>query len=120
MTAGADPQDTVDGMSLRRIDKISAALAAGTYRWKPARRVYIAKANGKMRPLGLPGWNDKLLAEVIRMILSAYYEPQFSRLSHGFRPGRGCHTALQQIRHEWKGTKWFIEGDIKGCFDHTS
>jgi len=118
MTAGADPNDTVDGMSLRRIDRIIESLAAGTYRWQPARRVYITKANGKLRPLGLPGWNDKLLEEVIRMVLSAYYEPQFSRTSHGFRPGRGCHTTLQQIRREWKGMKWFIEGDIKGCFDH--
>jgi group II intron reverse transcriptase/maturase len=71
-----------------------------------------------MRPLGIPTWSDKLLQEVMRSILEAYYEPQFSPNSHGFRPGRGCHTALKEIFHTWTGTRWFIEGDIKGCFDH--
>jgi len=118
LTLGTDPSDTVDGMSLKRIDGIIETLQAGKYRWKPARRVYIPKANGKLRPLGIPGWEDKLLEEVIRQVLSAYYEPQFSNASHGFRPGRGCHTALQQIKRTWTGTKWFIEGDIKGCFDN--
>lgn len=118
LTTGTDPGDTVDGMSLRRIDDIIETLQAGQYRWKPARRVYIPKANGKLRPLGIPGWNDKLLQEVLRQVLSAYYEPQFSAASHGFRPGRGCHTALQQVKRTWTGTKWFIEGDIKGCFDN--
>lgn len=117
-TPGTDPNDTVDGMSLRRIDDIIKRLEEGTYQWKPVKRVYIKKRNGKLRPLGLPGWNDKLLQEVIRMVLEAYYEPQFSRYSHGFRPGRGCHTALDEIHKRWKGIKWFIEGDIKGCFDN--
>ena len=117
-TKGVDPNDTVDGMSLQRIDKIIKQLEEGTYQWKPVKRVYIEKKNGKLRPLGLPGWNDKLLQEVIRMVLEAYYEPQFSKYSHGFRPGRGCHTALDEIRKRWKGVKWFIEGDIKGCFDN--
>jgi group II intron reverse transcriptase/maturase len=117
-TAGTDPNDTVDGMSLKRIEKIIQSLEAGTYQWKPTKRVYIPKANGKLRPLGIPSWEDKLLQEVIRMVLSAYYEPQFSDASHGFRPERGCHTALQDILFKWKGTKWFIEGDIKGCFDN--
>jgi len=117
-TPGTDPNDTVDGMSLKRIDKIIEALNAGTFHWKPTKRVYIPKANGKLRPLGIPSWDDKLVQEVLRMILSAYYEPQFSDASHGFRPKRGCHTALQDILFKWKGTKWFIEGDIKGCFDN--
>ncbi|MGE5373920.1 MAG: reverse transcriptase domain-containing protein [Bacteroidota bacterium] len=117
-TAGTDPEDTVDGMSIERIEKILQQLHDGTYQWKPVRRVKIPKANGKQRPLGLPSWSDKLLQEVIRMVLEAYYEPRFSPYSHGFRPHRSCHTALKQIHHSWKGTKWFIEGDIKGCFDN--
>jgi group II intron reverse transcriptase/maturase len=118
LTPGTDPTDTVDEMSLRRIKSIIASLKEGTYRWKPARRTYIPKNKGGQRPLGIPGWNDKLLQEVMRLVLTAYYEPQFSKASHGFRPGRGCHTALQSILFNWKGTKWFIEGDIKSCFDN--
>jgi group II intron reverse transcriptase/maturase len=117
-TPGVNPTDTVDGMSLNRIDRIIGQLEAGTYRWTPVKRVYIDKKRSGKRPLGLPGWNDKLMQEVIRMVLEAYYEPQFADSSHGFRPGRGCHTALETIRRTGKGTKWFIEGDIKGCFDN--
>ncbi|MDP9315334.1 MAG: reverse transcriptase domain-containing protein [Chloroflexota bacterium] len=116
-TKGVTPE-TVDGMSQHVIEQIIEALRYEQFRWTPARRVYIPKANGKQRPLGMPVWTDKLLQEVIRSLLEAYYEPQFSPRSHGFRPGRGCHTALIQIRKYWTGTKWFIEGDIKGCFDN--
>lgn len=115
MTKGAT-NETVDGMSIQKIDNIIAALREEKYQWTPVRREYIPKKNGKKRPLGLPAWSDKLLQEVIRMILEAYYEPQFSEHSHGFRPNRGCHTALQEIQ-VWKGTKWFIEGDISKYFD---
>src|SRR5215813_5585874 len=76
----------------------------------------IPKKGGRLRPLGIPSWSDKLLQEVIRSLLEAYFEPQFSDLSHGFRPGRGCHTALRSIYCSWYGVKWFVEGDIKGCF----
>jgi group II intron reverse transcriptase/maturase len=117
LTPGTDPEDTVDGMSLRRIDTIIKKLQEKTYQWKPTRRVYISKKDGRLRPLGMPGWEDKLLQEVIRMVLEAYYEPQFRECSHGFRPQRGCHTALDTVA-KWKGTRWFIEGDIKGCFDN--
>ena len=117
LTVGTDPRDTVDAMSLQRIDTIIAAIDGGNYRWKPSRRVYVPKSNGKLRPISVASWSDKLLQEVIRMVLSAYYEPQFSDHSHGFRPGRGCHTALHHILNVWKGTKWFIEGDIRACFD---
>ncbi len=115
MTKGST-DETVDGMSIQKIDNIIAALREEKYRWTPVRREYIPKKNGKKRPLGLPTWSDKLLQEVIRMILEAYYEPQFSEHSHGFRPNKGCHTALQEIQ-TWKGTKWFVEGDISKYFD---
>src|SRR5437763_4143479 len=109
MTKGIT-EETVDGMSLRKIEAIIEDLRFERFRWTPVRRVHIPKTNGKTRPLGLPTWRDKLLQEAIRMILEAYYEPQFSYHSHGFRPERGCHTALTQIRRTWTGTKWFIEG----------
>jgi group II intron reverse transcriptase/maturase len=117
LTPGTTPE-TVDGMSLAKIEAIIEALRFERYRWTPVRRAYIAKPNSTTRrPLGIPTWSDKLLQEVIRMLLEAYYEPQFSDHSHGFRPHRGCHTALTTIYHRWVGTKWFVEGDIKGCFD---
>ena len=110
--------DTVDGMSLAKIDRLIDDLRHEQFRWTPVRRVNIPKPNGKTRPLGIPTWTDKLLQEVIRMILEAYYEPLFSKRSHGFRPNRGCHTALGEVVKTWTGTRWFIEGDIKGCFDN--
>ena len=110
--------ETVDGMSLAKIDTLIAKLRQERYRWTPVRRTYIPKANGKKRPLGIPTWSDKLLQEVLRLILETYYEPQFSDHSHGFRPKRGCHTALREIYHGWVGTAWFVEGDIQGCFDN--
>ncbi len=116
MTQGVT-EETVDGMSEAKIDSIIETLRYERYRWSPVRRTHIPKKNGKKRPLGLPTWSDKLLQEVIRSILEAYYEPQFSDRSHGFRPNRGCHTALLQIRQSGKATKWFIEGDISACFD---
>jgi group II intron reverse transcriptase/maturase len=109
--------ETVDGMSLEKIDTIINALRQERYRWTPVRRTYIPKKNGKRRPLGLPSWSDKLLQEVIRSLLEAYYELQFSEHSHGFRPGRGCHSALREITQQGQATKWFIEGDRCACFD---
>jgi len=117
MTKGTTPE-TVDGMSLQKIEGIIELLRHERFKWSPVRRVLIPKGNGKTRPLGIPTWSDKLLQEVMRSILEAYYEPQFSPNSHGFRPRRGCHTALKDIFHAWTGTRWFIEGDIKGCFDN--
>jgi group II intron reverse transcriptase/maturase len=119
MTRGVS-SETVDAMSLEKIKTIIETLRTERYQWKPAKRVYILKRNGKKRPLGLPVWSDKLLAEVIRMILSAYYDCQFSEHSHGFREGRGCHTALQEIYSTWKGCTWIIEGDISDCFGSLS
>ena len=117
MTKGTTAE-TVDGMSLAKIDRIIDELRYERFRWTPVRRVNIPKPNGKTRALGIPTWTDKLLQEVIRMILEAYYEPQFSDRSHGFRPGRGCHTALSEVVNTWDGVRWFVEGDIKGCFDN--
>ena len=116
-TKGVD-DDTADGFSEEYVTRIIDALRSETYRPKPVRRTYIQKSNGKMRPLGLPTFTDKLVQEVMRMILEAVYEPVFSHYSHGFRPGRSCHTALSQLSHEFIGAKWFVEGDIKGCFDN--
>ena len=117
MTKGTTAE-TVDGMSLAKIDRIIDELRHERFRWTPVRRVNIPKPNGKTRPLGISTWTDKLLQEVIRMILEAYYEPQFSDHSHGFRPDRGCHTALSEVVNHWTGVRWFVEGDIKGCFDN--
>jgi group II intron reverse transcriptase/maturase len=111
-------EETVDGMSLQKIEGIIEQMRYERFRWTPVRRVQIPKKNGKTRPLGVPTWTDKLVQEVVRLILEAYYEPQFSNHSHGFRPKRGCHTALTTIDRTWQGTKWFIEGDIRGCFDN--
>ena len=115
MTPGATGE-TVDGMSLGKIGRIIDALRHERYRWSPAKRIYIPKKNGKQRPLGLPPWSDKLVGEVVRLLLEAYYEPSFSDRSHGFRPGRGCHTALREVASTWTGTTWFIEGDVADCF----
>ena len=115
MTPGVDGE-TADGTSLARIGCIIDALRHERYRFKPARRMYIPKKNGRKRPLGLPSWSDKLVGEVICLLLEAYYEPQFSDRSYGFRPGRGCHTALRKVADTWTGTTWFIEGDISDCF----
>jgi group II intron reverse transcriptase/maturase len=117
MTPGAT-DETVDGMNLGKIEGIIDALRHERYRWTPVRRVYIDKKGSKAkRPLGLPTWSDKLLQEVVRLLLEAYYEPQFSDHSHGFRPGRGCHSALQEVHPFWRGAVWFIEGDVTQCFD---
>ena len=113
-------EDTADGFSEAKIDSIIKALADETYQPMPVRRTYIQKKNNrkKLRPLGIPTFADKLVQEVLRMILEAVYEPIFLDVSHGFRPKRSCHTALKQLRREFNGTRWFVEGDIKGCFDN--
>ena len=116
MTKGTS-NETVDGMSLAKIEKLIDDVRHERHRWTPARRVYIPKKKGGQRPLGLPTWKDKLLQEVMRSILEAYYEPQMSEHSHGFRPGRGCHTALREIQSQWTGSRWFVEGDIAKFFD---
>lgn len=117
LTQGTDPEDTIQGMSLNDIDAIIKQLKEGDFQWKPTRRAYAPKSHGGKRPLAVPNWSEKLVQEVLRMVLEAYYEPRFRGCSHGFRPNRGCHTALKTIKGKWTGVKWFIEGDIKSCFD---
>ena len=116
-TEGAD-RDTADGFSETKVEKLIASLADESYCPKPSRRIYLKKPNGKHRPLGIPSFSDKLVQEVLRMVLEAVYEPIFLETSHGFRPGKSCHTALCYARYNLNGTRWFIEGDIKGCFDN--
>jgi retron-type reverse transcriptase len=116
MTPGTTAE-TADGMSLGKIHKITELMRHERYRFSPVKRVMIPKKNGKLRPFGLPGWSDKLVGEVMRLLLEAYYEPQFSDRSRGFRPKRGCHTALREVANTWTGTTWLIEGDISDCLD---
>lgn len=119
MTAGADGK-TIDGMGMDRINKLIESMKNHSYQPNPARRKYIEKKgkSKKKRPLGIPSFDDKLVQEVVRMILESIYEPTFSIYSHGFRPNRSCHTALLQTQSNFTGVKWFIEGDIKGFFDN--
>ena len=117
MTAGVDGK-TIDGMSISRIERLIASLRNETYQPNPSKRTYIPKKNGKKRPLGIPSFDDKLVQEVIRMILEAIYEGSFEHTSHGFRPNRSCHTALLSVQQSFTAVRWFIEGDIKGFFDN--
>lgn len=116
-TKGSDGR-SIDEMSLARIETLIASLKDESYQPHPSRRVHIPKKNGKTRPLGIPAFEDKLVQEVVRMILEAIYEGHFETTSHGFRPKRSCHTALLHIQKTFNGAKWFIEGDIKGFFDN--
>jgi RNA-directed DNA polymerase len=111
-------ENTMDGFSIDRVANIIELLKEGRYRFTPSRRVYIPKANGKRRPLGVPTGDDKLVQEVVRQLLEQIYEPIFSRDSHGFRPKRSCHTALKDIQHYWTSIKWMVEVDIQGFFDN--
>ncbi|WP_413990715.1 reverse transcriptase domain-containing protein [Labrys okinawensis] len=118
LTPGADPENTLDGFSLERMEGIIARIMDGSYRFSPARRQYIPKANGKKRPLGIPTADDKLVQAAVKILLEHVYEPIFSEQSHGFRRGRSCHTALTEIRRTWHGMKWLVEVDIVGYYDN--
>ena len=116
-TPGVDGE-TLDGLTIERITGWVRSLTEGTYHAQPVLRAYIPKANGKLRPLGIPTYLDRMVQDVQRQILERIYEPNFSKNSYGFRPGRSCHTALMQIQRFWTATKWFIEVDIRGYFDN--
>ncbi|MER8779596.1 reverse transcriptase domain-containing protein [Mesorhizobium sp. M0977] len=118
LTPGVDPQNTLDGFSLERMQEVMASVLDGSYRFSPARRQYIPKANGKRRPLGIPTADDKLVQAAVKILLEHVYEPVFSEQSHGFRRGRSCHTALTEIRRTWHGMKWLVEVDIVGYYDN--
>lgn len=117
MTEGTDG-NTIDGFSIQRVNSLIESLKNESYQPKPSKRVYIPKSNGKKRPIGIPSFNDKLLQEVVRMILEAIYESNFQSSSHGFRSKRSCHTALESVRTSFTGVRWFIEGDIEAFFDN--
>jgi len=120
MTPGSDGE-TLDGFSREDIHTIIQEMRTEQFRFKPVRQRFIPKPNGKMRKLGIPCVRDKIVQEVIRMILEAIYDspyaPYFHDASHGFRPNRSCHTALREYRRKWRATNWIIEGDIQACFD---
>jgi retron-type reverse transcriptase len=123
MTPGTD-DETLDGFSLQAIREIIADMRTEQLRFKPVRTTFIPKANGKMRKLGIPCVRDKVVQEVMHMILEAIYDspsaPYFQEMSHGFRPNRSCHTALREFREKWSVVNWIVEGDIRACFDHAS
>src|SRR5438552_1800922 len=120
LTPGSDG-NTIDGFSVETIQAIIQEMRNEQFQFKPVRTVYIPKTNGKMRKLGIPSTRDKVVQEVIRMILEAIddspYGAYFQKTSHGFRPNHSCHSALQEIRNTWTGTNWLLEGDIQACFD---
>jgi len=118
LTPGIDPDNTLDGFSLERMERIMTAVLDGSYRFSPARRQYIPKPNGKKRPLGIPTADDKLVQAAVKILLEHVYEPVFADQSHGFRRGRSCHSALTEIRRTWHGVKWLIEVDIVGYYDN--
>ena len=109
--------ETLDGLSTKRIENVISAMIDKSFEFNPARRIYIPKASGGRRPLGIPNSTDKIVQEVIRMTLEVIYEPVFSNNSHGFRPNRSCHSALLQIKQQFDGIKWVVEGDIQGAYD---
>jgi RNA-directed DNA polymerase len=117
---GETVRDFVKGAA-SKLDQLRLELRRGTYQPRPVRRVMIPKANGKLRPLGIPCLRDKIVQEAIRMALEPILEVEFHDHSYGFRPHRNTHHAVfrcQQLMRS--GFTWVIEGDVKACFDEIS
>jgi RNA-directed DNA polymerase len=115
-TPGVDGQ-TIEDVTSKEVNHLSRELAEGSYRPQPVRRCYIAKRNGKLRPLGIPASRDKVIQSGVALILNTIYEPIFRNCSHGFRPERSPITALRQVWNAYRaGATWIIEGDITECF----
>jgi group II intron reverse transcriptase/maturase len=116
----------VDGVTWRHYGEaleenlrdLSARLRRGAYRAKPVRRVYIAKADGRLRPLGVPTLEDKLVQRAAAEVLSALYEPDFLGFSYGFRPGRNPHQALDALTVgiETRRVNWVLDADLRDFF----
>ena len=104
-------------MSHEILNNLTEKIESGTFKFTPARRIEISKANGGKRPLNLGSPLDKLVYEVIRLVLEAIYEPTFYDISRGFRPNKSTHTALRHVFTQFRGYTWWIEGDIEKCFD---
>lgn len=130
MTAGLDGQ-TIDGTSIKKVVMLKDAVLDGSFEWGGIKRVYIPKpipsgdrlfvpGKTEKRPLGVPCFQDRIVQEVLRMLLEPIFESCFSARSHGFRPGRSAHTALRTIKRDMKAPMWFIEGDISKFFDRVN
>lgn len=108
---------TPDGLRIRTIKKILEQLKNETYKFNPAFQILTPKPSDRLRPLSIPSFKDKLVQEVIRLILESIYEPTFTSFSHGFRKGKRCHSALKDVRVTFADVKWLITRDIEKCFD---
>lgn len=115
MTSGFN-EEMLDGYSKDKINEIILSMKNRTFKFKPSKRIEIHKPNGKIRKIGIPSPVDKITQKILKRILEEIYEPIFLNTSHGFRPNKGTHTALKEIKN-WTGITWAIEGDVKSFFD---
>jgi len=117
LTRGTD-SNTIDGTSIETLKALQAKVLTGSYPWGSVRRIWIPKpGRAEKRPLGIPNFQDRVVQEVIRMLLDAIYEPRFKDCSHGFRANKGQHSSIKYVRAWFPGTIWYIEGDISKCYD---